>query len=405
MADLERPDFGAAVPDVEVARRPSQTGVLLAALASGLPSVALVLAGAPAAWIAGAFALFFVGTFAAAIGMRATPKTGATARVTRAGLEIDGTLVAAREDLVSGTLLPRVRTHVLLTKRDGSVLDVGVLQRDDARRVLDALGLGAPSAAASFSIASPAWSTPAGIAGWIAAFVVMMVAAPLAIERIGGVSIAMFLALSLSLLAVLAPARVIVGTDALVVRWLGTKRVVDLADVVGVEALPHVVRLRHRDGHATDVRVGMPGRYAHTSAQSVAALAERIQSALAARDAGARAPVATALARDARSIVDWIAHLRRVATAEPTFRGAAVVPDRLWSLVEDATTDASTRVAAAVALAPTLDDEGRARVRVAAAATASPKLRVALEAAARDDADAVAGALDELEAERARQRK
>lgn len=194
------------IADVELAKRPSQTRVLFAALACGLPTAALVMANAAATWIPAAAALFLVGTFAAAMGMRATPKTGCTARVTPAGLELDGTLVAARGELVSGTLLPRVRTHVLLTRRDGSVLDVAVLKLADAR----------------------------------------------------------------------AP------------------------------------------------------------------------------------------------------------------------------LVEGASTDASTRVAAAIALAPTLDDDGRARVRVAASASASPKLRVALEAVAKDDNDAVVEALAETESDRER---
>ncbi len=51
------------------------------------------------------------------------------------------------------------------------------------------------------------------------------------------------------------------------------------------------------------------------------------------------------------------------------------------------------RIAAAAAVAPSLDDAGKARLRVAAEATASPELRVALEAAAAADEEAMAEAL------------
>ncbi len=397
MADVE-------IADVELAKRPSQTRVLLAALAFGLPTAALVTANAAATWILAAAALFLVGTFAAAMGMRATPKTGCTARVTPAGLELDGTLVAARGELVSGTLLPRMRTHVLLTRRDGSVLDVAVLKLADARALLDALGLGASSTTAAFPIMSPAFSSAGGIALWSVAFFALLSACVYAIARGGGEALVAFTIVPILLLVALAPAQVTVGTDAVLVRWLGTKRLIALADVVRVEKLPHVVRLVHRDGRTSDIRVGMPGRYAHTSVESVSALGERIEAALAARDTGASTPEASVLARAERPVATWVEALRHAATAEPGFRGAALIADRLWPLVEGASTDASTRVAAAIALAPTLDDDGRARVRVAASTSASPKLRVALEAVTKDDHDAVVEALAEIESDRERSR-
>ncbi len=390
MADVE-------IADVELAKRPSQTRVLVAALACGFPALALVLANASPSWIVGATALFVLGTFAAAMGMRGAPKTGCTARVTAAGLELDGTLVAARADLVSGTLLPRVRTHVLLTKRDGSVLDVGVLQLADARALLDTLGLGASRTTAAFPIMSPAWSHSYGIALWAVTFFAMLAAGIYTATRGGGLPI---LVVPILLLALLAPAMATVGTDAVLVRWLGMKRLIRLADVVRVERLPHVVRLTHRDGRTSDIHCGMPGRYASTSVQIVSALAERIEEALAARAAGTTTPEANVLARAERTVATWVDGLRRAATAEPGFRNAALIADRLWPLVEGASNDASTRVAAAVALAPTLDDEGRARVRVAASASASPKLRVALEAVAKDDVEEIVTALAEIEGER-----
>jgi hypothetical protein len=54
-----------------------------------------------------------------------------------------------------------------------------------------------------------------------------------------------------------------------------------------------------------------------------------------------------------------------------------VTPDALWALVEGAGVDATTRMAAAEALAGA-GDPGRERLRIAAAHCADPKLRVAL---------------------------
>ena len=55
------------------------------------------------------------------------------------------------------------------------------------------------------------------------------------------------------------------------------------------------------------------------------------------------------------------------------------------------------RAAAAVALAPALDDAGRERLRVASAAVANPRLRVALVAAVEDDEEALLKAMANLE--------
>jgi hypothetical protein len=59
------------------------------------------------------------------------------------------------------------------------------------------------------------------------------------------------------------------------------------------------------------------------------------------------------------------------------YRLPSVTPDALWALVEGAGVDATTRMAAAEALAGA-GDPGRERLRIAAAHCADPKLRVAL---------------------------
>ncbi len=88
--------------------------------------------------------------------------------------------------------------------------------------------------------------------------------------------------------------------------------------------------------------------------------------------------------------------------AKETFRGAAApTPEALLRVVEDASAKPVERVAAAIALAAA-GDAARVRIRVVAEATAAPRLRVALEAVAREDE--VADALEALESESAAER-
>jgi hypothetical protein len=54
-------------------------------------------------------------------------------------------------------------------------------------------------------------------------------------------------------------------------------------------------------------------------------------------------------------------------------------------VAEDPTADPAARAGAAIVLRNTITDEDRARLRVAAETSVSPKLRVALEAAASAD--------------------
>src|SRR5207253_1081427 len=104
------------------------------------------------------------------------------------------------------------------------------------------------------------------------------------------------------------------------------------------------------------------------------------------------------LARDGRSASEWVSFLRTVAERE-TFRQTGVSPDDLFRIVEDAAAATVTRAAAAVALTPHLDEPGRVRLAAVADTTVAPRLRVAIDAVAKDDPEAMAQNLDELERE------
>jgi hypothetical protein len=192
-----------------------------------------------------------------------------------------------------------------------------------------------------------------------------------------------------------------VGTDGVTTRWLGMDRFVSHRDIVGVELEGgnligtrfRAVRLRLASGKTFSVAFA-PGPDAD-------AFVERLSGALAAYRSRARPVDLSLLSRGTRSHAAWVDHLRAVAhgaTAGP--RTAVVDPDRLLAVVADPSQPEVVRASAAVAVGRSLGDGERVRVRAIAAASASPKLRVALEHASRDDADAadLAEALAELEA-------
>jgi hypothetical protein len=73
------------------------------------------------------------------------------------------------------------------------------------------------------------------------------------------------------------------------------------------------------------------------------------------------------------------AEVARVAMGGGDYRAPSITKEQLWQLVEGATTDGSSRAAAANALARTLEAPDRARLRVAAERCAEPRVRLALE--------------------------
>ena len=106
------------------------------------------------------------------------------------------------------------------------------------------------------------------------------------------------------------------------------------------------------------------------------------------------------LARQARSVPDWVQSLRAIGSgANVDHRTAPVAPERLFRIVEDPSLTASTRARAAVALGASLDAGGKVRLKDAAGATAAPTLRIAIEAAVSGDDAVLIEALSALEGE------
>ena len=92
------------------------------------------------------------------------------------------------------------------------------------------------------------------------------------------------------------------------------------------------------------------------------------------------------------------------AWIETKYRETPLTRDQLLAVLESAAAPAERRLAAAVSLSVAGDTEIAARIRVAAQACARPRVRVALTGVAEGEIDdaAIAAALAEDEASRAR---
>lgn len=132
---------------------------------------------------------------------------------------------------------------------------------------------------------------------------------------------------------------------------------------------------------------------------AVLARIEEARAAAAARPEGQR--LAELLRRAASSFTALRAMAARLLDASLGFRDATVTESEVVALLEDPVATAEQRIAAAIALAAQ-KESGKARVRVAAAACASPKLCVALDAAAARTLDDARRAAAEEQAGTAR---
>jgi uncharacterized membrane protein (UPF0136 family) len=202
-------------------------------------------------------------------------------------------------------------------------------------------------------------------------------------------------------LALIWPSRILVGPDGVVIRWLGTSRRIPLGELESVAQEPGTLRLALRSGEV--IELSYPGKA--PSAEHLAAwqqqgitsgVAElgragaRIEEALEAHRRGHAIAPELSLERGTRETREWLRQIRAVsggAQAEKAgYRKQVVEPDKLWTLVENPSMTPTARVGAAVALAGTLDEAGRARLRIAAEASALPGVKGALGALARERA-------------------
>jgi hypothetical protein len=349
-----------------------------------------------------------VGVFAF-LGARFAPRASSAQKqleASRDGVRVDGKLVVPRAAIDNGSVakLSGGGALVLLGRKDRILASHTIRARDEheANEILAALGLDPAHDAfvhreAGFA-AYGAEVTAAFIGTMmlgIGSFVPLMIAlkgsALGAVPAIVGMT-ACFGALWFT------RSSVTVGAEGVLVRWLGFERYCAFADVVACEPSRFGVVFRKRDGSKFDVRIDAALGSRKSAQRDRDMVVARIRDALALYRSGAVEAGRVderALARNARPVDEWLQSLRALFESR-AHRVAALVPEDLWKIVASASASAESRVAAAVVLAPSLDDEGKTRLRETAANAASPRLRVALESAAKGDDGELARALEEM---------
>lgn len=399
------------------------------------PSLVLGLVGPAWGWIwlfrrhAGpaSIVLALVLTVVAALANRPRRRTNARVEVKGGALFLDGARVAGPESIRDAHLTrgadATTTSRVVVRRRAGSTFELDAATPEAARALLEALGFGVTQRTTTFRAALSRRTQVVTIAGLVAL-------AAVGTRLIGSAwgMWAVFVPMMLtSIVLRLRGMSVVVGADGFVVRGLLGPRFVPYADVVSVAAMGDDGKQRRfavvtrRSGPPIEIsfeRRGKSARKARRRGRAAIepeddrdALVARLREGLAAYErgeaGGAAANVRLALARGTRDARTWARELRALVAAETKagYRVAALPHDALWEVLEDPAAAPGARAAAAVALAPSLDEDGKRRVRVAADATASPRVRVAITRAAEDaDEEEVARALEALEDEDEEQR-
>jgi len=257
------------------------------------------------------------------------------------------------------SLLAPLDTGELAPRKPGDIVFSAIAITRRAR--------GAVAALAAASVAMVAWAAlaPNHVAfPWaLAAYVAAAMTAPFALRRVS---------------------RIAVGLDGVCVRDASHALFFAYRDLEGARARGADLELVAKNGRAV-LHLQMHGDDASRRDEVLALVQDAIARSRTSDTRGAEMLVQ---AMPAREIV-------ASAGGDARYRMPSISRQQLWDLVESPATDASTRTAAAEALATQIDEADRARLRVAAEQCAEPRVRVALAALADEDAVAAAAAENE----------
>ena len=327
------------------------------------------------------------------------------------GLSEGGRLLVPSEQIRAGFVVPDRRHGPRVRIQREMKLPVEVRVRDEAegRELLRALGLDATQRAATFSTPSramtdPKWSIILGV-GFAALFTLLGVLSRAVGLHGNGIQLPILAAYLCFMF--LTRTGITVGADGILRSWMGQKEFWSYGDIESVRTyLDHSFwRKQKWQGIEIVLRSGATARIPIASKQSLQSsnldlILERIREAMDSHRHGDAAAETALLARQARTVGDWVQSLRAIGSgAHVDHRTAPVAPERLFRIVEDPSLTASARAGAAVALGASLDAGGKVRLQGVAEATAAPKLRIAIEAAASGDDAALIEALSAIEGE------
>ena len=327
------------------------------------------------------------------------------------GLLEGGRLLVPSEQIRAGFVVPDPGHGPRVRIQRKMKLPVEVRVRDEAegRELLRALGLDASQRSATFSTPSramtdPTWSIILGV-GFAALFMLLGFLSRSVGLHANGIQLPILAAYLCFMF--LTRTGITVGADGILRSWMGQKEFWSHGDIESVRTyLDHSFwRKQKWQGIELVLRSGATVRIPIASKQSLQSsnlelILERIREAMDSHRQGDAAAETALLARQARTVGDWVQSLRAIGSgAHMDHRTAPVAPERLFRIVEDPSLTASTRAGAAVALGASLDAVGKVRLQGVAGATAAPKLRIAIEAAASGDDAALIEALSAIEGE------
>lgn len=380
----------------------ASAGIGLAGAAALTGVARLGLEGAPAALLAvlGVMAVFaspFVVAYTWVSNPSPVLREGDVFASSR-GVAFRGRFLVLRPKVRAGFTLPH--EHGVLVQLERPFfrpIELLLPSADEARALLKSLGLDASQTAASVplrSLAALDWRRfVPGLS--LAVLVVGSALAGAMFGSIAALVIAVLAALSFLTAAVMliVKGRATVAADGVLVSFLWERYFYPYTSIARVTPTflgYKTVALVMKDGRS--VHLPIPRYWSHAQETADAQrLTARIQTAMAEHRAAPGESDLQALARRDRPVKEWIVHLLGVgAGANADHRRAPVPADRLWRIVESPTEAAEARAAAAVALSSTKDERTRRRLHAIASNTAAPKLRVALEVAARAAEDEAA---------------
>ncbi|MEP7122916.1 MAG: hypothetical protein ABJE95_18460 [Byssovorax sp.] len=327
------------------------------------------------------------------------------------GLFESGRLLVPAERMRAGFVVPDPGhgPRVRIQRKKGLPVEIRVRDEAEGRELLRALGLDATQRAATFNtpsraITDPLWSVILGLG--FAALLILFGVLHRSLGLHGG---GFQLPLVVAYLGFIFATRtgVTVGADGILRSWMGKKEFWSYGEIESVQSFldTRVWRKQKWQGIELVLRSGARVRIPVSSKQTLQAsnlelILERIREAMESHRQGDAAAETALLARQARTVPDWVQSLRAIGSgAHVDHRTAPVAPERLFRIVEDPSLTASARAGAAVALGGSLDASGKVRLKDAAGATAAPKLRIAIEAAASGDDAALIEALSAIEGE------
>lgn len=336
------------------------------------------------------------------------------------GLSFGGEILVLREDIREAFLDPNTGLLPIVHIRPRGLrrtIKIRVMTLEQGRALLRALGVDGSQKTLSTALSEPAaglqraWSRfrLLTLLVFVSFFVVSFVG--VASNR-GQLALTYFViwlfAMAALGLAALAPTKLTIGGDGLLVRWLGRARYIPYSDIRSVHLMFHdqVGQAAYLAGRGAEGACGV--QLWLTSGEVVPLhvrresdrIHERIAEVVDAwwrRDGALETALVSRGTRDARA---WLRALRGIGAKATTGYRTTSMADELWRIVEDVAASAEARAGAAFALRDAWGEEGRARLGRIAAATASPRLRIAIDRAAsvEEDEEAFAAALAEVTA-------